>query len=161
MAGAGAHDAAAANGWLDLARTHANGSPDIMFVIHRSSNENLVCYKGVEQEDTHVGCHPYWIMQTKGGATEELNMIERNTAYGLKVEAAGENTWNMQIASLKGLTIVVTKGEGGWTAKTTINGVADATLVAVHVEMKSSWGMPKVDYVEMFGAGGEYEKKKQ
>eukprot|EP00937_MAST-01D_sp_MAST-1D-sp2_P007130 g7130.t1 len=149
-----------AAGWLNTGRTHANGSADVMFVIHRSSNENLVCYKGVEAEGSHVGCHPYWIMLAKeGGPTEELNMIERNTAYGLKSEPAGENVWKLQIASLKGMDIMATKGESGWTATTTIGGVEGAVLVAVHVAMKSSWGMPKVDYVEIFGAGGEYEKK--
>ena len=39
-----------AAGWLNTGRTHANGSADVMFVIHRSSNENLVCYKGVVQD---------------------------------------------------------------------------------------------------------------
>ena len=67
----------------------------------------------------------------------------------------------MEIASLKGLVIVVRKGEGGWSASTTIGGVEGATLIGVHVQMKSSWGLPKVDYVEMFGAAGEYEKKQQ
>ena len=195
----------AAQGWLDTAKTAENGTPDAMFVIHRSTNDNMVVYKGAVEESGYAGCYPYWIMSvpppcrppplpislpstdpppltphphptpppapppptasatahtraTKGGAREELTMIERNTAYGIKSEASGENTWTIKIASLSDREITVTNTDGVWKASCNIGGTT-GPLIAVHVEMKSSWGMPKVDYVELFGEGGLYEKK--
>ena len=86
-------------------------------------------------------------------------MIERNTAYGLKSELAGENTWAITIAALSDRTITVKLIGETWIASCTIGGTEECQLLAVHVVMKSSWGMPKVDYVELFGADSMYEKK--
>ena len=33
-----------------------------MFVCHRSTNENMVVYKGVAAEGIYQGCYPYWLM---------------------------------------------------------------------------------------------------
>ena len=52
----------AAQGWLDTAKTAENGTPDAMFVIHRSTNDNMVVYKGAVEESGYAGCYPYWIM---------------------------------------------------------------------------------------------------
>jgi hypothetical protein len=66
------------------------------------------------------------------------------------------------VNSLKDRDMKVIKNESGWHAMTTIGGV-EGEIKAIHVEMKSSWGMPKVDFVEIHGvnAAGEamYEKK--
>ena len=86
-------------------------------------------------------------------------MIERNTAYGLKSELVGENAWAIKIAALSDRAITVKLTGETWIASCTIGGTEECQLLAVHVVMKSSWGMPKVDYVELFGADGMYEKK--
>ena len=85
-------------------------------------------------------------------------MIERNTAYGLKSESSGENVWTVKIASLNDREITVKLDGETWSASCSIGGTV-GQLLAVHVQMKSSWGMPKVDYVELYGADGLYEKK--
>jgi hypothetical protein len=51
-----------ATGWLTTGQTSENGNKDVMFVCHRSSNENMVVYKGVAAEGIYQGCYPYWIM---------------------------------------------------------------------------------------------------
>ena len=55
-------DHAAAAGWLATGQTSENGHKDVMFVIHRSTNTNMVVYKGVAEESGYQGCYPYWIM---------------------------------------------------------------------------------------------------
>ena len=36
---------------------------NIAFVLHRSNNKNIVCYK----KDNKVGCKPLWVMLEKEG----------------------------------------------------------------------------------------------
>jgi hypothetical protein len=43
---------------LDLAKEHPEGGRDVCFVIHRSSNDNTVVYKG----DPEKGMRVFWIM---------------------------------------------------------------------------------------------------
>lgn len=43
---------------LSKAKAHAEGGPDVIFVIHRSNNENSVVYKGLQGKGVRV----LWIM---------------------------------------------------------------------------------------------------
>ena len=58
----------------------------------------------------------------------------------------------MQLSALKEKLIQVRKEPHGWEARTTIGGVPDMPLRAVHVAMAKSW-IPTVAYVELFGDG--------
>ena len=68
-----------------------NHEDNLMFVIHRNKNKNVVVYAGnlddqgqlVKEEPLKV----YWVMyENDGHPTEGLNLIERNTAYGVSAE---------------------------------------------------------------------------
>ena len=65
-----------------------NHESNLAFCIHRNKNKNVVVYAAnltddgqlVKEEPLKV----YWVMfEQEGNPTEGLNMIERNTAYGV------------------------------------------------------------------------------
>ena len=133
------------------------GSDDIMFIIHRSLNENVVCYKGTELENNYEGCYPFWLMTD--GKKEELNVLEKYNAYGLSVTKLSENKWKMNIISLNDRNIIIVKDKNNkWKSITKINGKL-SQLLGVHVQLKNGWVSYNVDFIEIFGINGEYEKK--
>jgi hypothetical protein len=110
----------------------------------------------------------YWIMYEKDGdPTEDLNMIERNTAYGVTSKPSDvPGVYMANIASLRDreCTLRLDK-HGNVMALTTINGKKGMLLRRVFVQMTTSWGIPTVDYVDIFGVDPNtlepvYEKKK-
>ncbi|RHY35441.1 hypothetical protein DYB32_000072 [Aphanomyces invadans] len=142
------------------------------FIIQRS---NVIVYKGNLASnnvalDPKAPLHIYWIMFALPGnpvPTEELNMIERNTAYGATATpsetTAGE--YGVALASLKDRRIVIFVDSNGQVrARSTVNGKANVYLERVYVQSTTSWGLPKVEYVEIFGVDPVtqervYEKK--
>ena len=66
----GKHGATVAEG-LTLALTHAEGGNDVCFVILRSPNNNIVCYKGKDaaavtaHAEAGTGIEVFWIMQVR------------------------------------------------------------------------------------------------
>lgn len=101
-----------------------------------------------------------------GAPREELNMIERNSAYGVSCRPAEEK--GQYIASLSSLRdrecVLIIDENGNIQARTTINGKKGMVLRRVFVQMKSAWGIPTVDYAEIFGfdpvsLAAIYEKK--
>ncbi|TMW55778.1 hypothetical protein Poli38472_010660 [Pythium oligandrum] len=146
--------------------------PHVAFVIQRSTNSNTVVYAaqlGASKKlDSAKPMHVYWIMYEKDGApTEELNMIERNSAYGITHSPLPgvPEQYAVQLASLKDRDCVLLIDENGnIQARTTINGKKGMVLRRVFVQMTSSWGIPTVDYIEIFGVdpnthASVYEKK--
>lgn len=90
--------------------------PNVAFVIYRNKNKNVVVYSVNLLEDGTIDpANPlsvYWIMfEQDGHPREELNVIERNSAYGASVKAreghpgeyevrcaaaeAGSNVWGL------------------------------------------------------------------
>ncbi len=80
-------------------------------------------------------------------------MIERNTAYGstcTKDEAAGPGNYNLVLSALKDKNIQVSVVDGVLSAQTSINGSMEQ-LVHIYVKSTTSWGMPKVEYIDITG----------
>ncbi|OQS07701.1 hypothetical protein THRCLA_00304 [Thraustotheca clavata] len=131
--------------------------PSTAFIIQRSNNANTVVYKGnvvKDSLDSKAPLHIYWIMYALQGPpypTEELNMIERNTAYGASCTSIGDNQFEVALASLKDRSIILFFDGTIVRAKTVINGQRDVYLERVYVQSTTSWGLPKVEYVEIFG----------
>ncbi|KAF4320780.1 hypothetical protein BBO99_00003593 [Phytophthora kernoviae] len=151
----------------------AKEEPNVAFIIQRSNNSNTVVYAGRKSDDgsTLDPTNPmqvYWIMYEKeGNPREDLNMIERNTAYGVTsrpTDVAGE--YLAAIASLRDRDCILQlDAHGNVMALTTINGKKGMLLRRVFVQMTTSWGIPTVDYVDIFGVDpvtheAVYEKKK-
>lgn len=131
--------------------------PNVAFVIYRNKNKNVVVYSGKLQADgllsTSDPLDVYWIMfENDGHPREELNLIERNSAYGASVKpgkSAGEH--EVTLTSLKDRAITLTVENGRVVGKGTINGVPNCTLERVFVNSTTSWGMPKVQNIEIHG----------
>ncbi|RLN32425.1 hypothetical protein BBJ28_00002269 [Nothophytophthora sp. Chile5] len=151
----------------------AKEEPNVAFIIQRSTNANTVVYAG-HKTATGTALDPekplgvYWIMYEKDGAPrEDLNMIERNTAYGVSCSPSNvAGQFMAAIASLRDRDCVLRlDAHGNVMALTTINGKKGMLLRRVYVQMTTSWGIPTVDYVEIFGVHPTtfepvYEKKK-
>lgn len=111
----------------------------------------------------------YWIMYEKAGnPREDLTMIERNSAYGATCASApdAQGRFKTQISALRDRDFsLFVDAHGNVQALTTIDGKPGMLLRRVFVQMTTSWGIPTVDYVEIFGVHPTtlepvYEKKK-
>ncbi|KAL3658959.1 hypothetical protein V7S43_016097 [Phytophthora oleae] len=151
----------------------AKEEPNVAFIIQRSNNSNTVVYAGCKSSDGKsldpaTPIKVYWIMYEKdGNPREDLNMIERNTAYGVTSkpsDVAGEHL--ASIASLRDRDCILRLDKhGNVLALTTINGKKGMLLRRVFVQMTTSWGIPTVEHVDIFGVDPKtlepvYEKKK-
>lgn len=97
----------------------------------------------------------FWIMYEKSGAPrEDLNMIERNTAYGASCtpHPSVPGQYHVVLSSLKDreCVLLVDSEHGRVQARTTINGKPNVVLCRVFVQMTTGW-VPSVDYIELFG----------
>lgn len=118
--------------------------------------------------DAHKPLDVYWLMFEKAGAPrEDLNLIERTTAYGASCtpHASAPSQFLVSLASLKDreCVLLVDAATGRVQARTTISGRPNVVLCRVFVQMTTGW-VPTVDYVELFGVDpatheAVYEKK--
>ncbi|KAL4172144.1 hypothetical protein KRP22_007318 [Phytophthora ramorum] len=151
----------------------AKEEPNVAFIIQRSNNSNTVVYAGCKSPDGKSldAANPikvFWIMYEKEGSPrEDLNMIERNTAYGVTSKPSDvPGEYMAAIASLRDRDCILRLDKhGNVMALTTINGKKNMVLRRVFVQMTTSWGIPTVDYVDIFGVDPitfepVYEKKK-
>lgn len=168
-------DAEKANGVLPMDKNLkmvAKEEPNVAFIIQRSNNSNTVVYAGCKSSDgksldATSPIKVYWIMYEKdGNPREDLNMIERNTAYGVTSKPSdvpGEHV--LEIASLHDRDCILRLDQhGNVVALSTVNGKKNMLLRRVFVQMTTSWGIPTVDFVEIFGVDPKtfepvYEKK--
>lgn len=134
-----------------------NHDTNVAFVIHRNTNKNVVVYAGNFQDDgtvnTSTPIKVYWVMFEKATPTTEgLNMVERNTAYGISTESANADAgeYSLMLTALKDRKLNATIADGNVIVKGTVNGQADCILERVFVNMKTKWGMPAVDHIQIF-----------
>ena len=133
-----------------------------MFCITKSQNNNCVVYKSNMSASGAINhmdpCSAYWIMFNQKPVndrypTEELNMIERNTAYGITCAEDEKNRpdhFSCSIASLSDRRFTIMRDGSKFIARTVINGNPNVALCQVHVQMADSW-IPKVKHVDIFG----------
>lgn len=124
---------------------------NVAFVIYRNKNKNVVVYAGkVDADGMLSGAEPldvYWVMfENDGHPREELNMIERNSAYGatIKPVPGKPGVYEVVLTSLKDRSIFLSVEDGKVVGRGTINGVENCTLERVYVYSTTSWGLPKV-----------------
>jgi hypothetical protein len=143
---------------------------NVAFVIYRNKNKNVVLYSGKVgangQLDAKDPLDVYWVMfENDGHPREDLNMIERNSAYGASVKPRNGHPgqFEVQVASLKDRSIYLSVENGKVVAKGAINGKENCVLERVFVYSTTSWGMPKVQHIEIHGldaAGNAIMEKK-
>ena len=155
--------------------------PTIAFIIERSLNKNVVVYEGLVDEGTKQlrtdkPLDVYWLdldpiyqekNRKKGKTTDrdDLNMIERNMAYGVKCEAIeGEGgAYEMTLVALPKRKGILKMVDGVPKALMEING-QQCYLQSIFVHSKQGMiGLPKVVYVLVKGvsiaSGKEQEER--
>jgi len=126
-----------------------------LFVIERSSNENVVHYDAKIDRDGRLDAREpviaYWIMGAKDGRRQELNFLEKTKAYGLVVEpGSNPDSYRIALISEKRLGIQVYRDGDAVRAETTIDGHrAYLRKIYVGVRKGSLFGAP--DYIELNG----------
>ncbi|KAE9026334.1 hypothetical protein PR003_g13791 [Phytophthora rubi] len=163
---------------LDFSKAENNPVPliaekfnaNVAFVVYRNKNKNVVVYAVRLLEDGSLDpenpLDVYWIMFEQDGAPrEEINMIERNTAYGAtaKPREGHPGEFEITLTSLKDRVIYLSIVDGKPVGRGSINGHDNCTLERVFVHSTTSWGMPKVQHIEIHGkdaAGNAVMEKK-
>ncbi len=125
-----------------------------LFKIERSKNKNIVQYNVCLQKNSNISdsnpVHAYWVLAD--GKKEELSLVESKQAYGIESkEKLGQNKFRIVLAALKDREIVVEKIKGNYKAVVKIDGES-SILERVYVKSEDqAIGLPKVDYVDLFG----------
>jgi len=140
-----------------------------LFYIHRSVNSNTVLYEvNLVSDKTIDPKNPvsvYWLRYAEKGQKRDLNMLERNFAYGVKCIPAGHGKYTMQFVATKTRQVeILMDHKGQATAIMDISG-RSSRLTKIFVQVAEDGWWPKVDYVEFFGEDvrtkeATYEKMK-
>ena len=110
----------------------------LLFVVTRSLNRNAVVYCLDDAGDVEA----FWIMYEKPNApTEELTLIEKNTAYGFAWDRP-----RMRVTSIKDRELKVE----GANAVTRVGDCARARIFHVHVTMGSGL-LPRPTHIDLHG----------
>ena len=126
-----------------------------LFYIHRSVNSNTVLYEvnllNNKTIDPKNPVSVYWLRYAEKGQKRDLNMMERNFAYGVKCTASGTDQYMMQFVASKTRHVEIHMDQKGQAnAIMDISGKPSRLMkIFVHVAEDGWW--PKVDYVEFFG----------
>lgn len=130
----------------------------VTFVVYRNKNKNVVVYAANVREDGTIDpenpLDVYWVMfEQDGHPREDLNMIERNTGYGAiaKPRPGHPGEYEVALTSLKDRIIYLSIEDGKPVSRGCINGQEGCTLERVFVCSTTSWGIPKVQHIEIHG----------
>ncbi|CAI5736815.1 unnamed protein product [Hyaloperonospora brassicae] len=151
---------------LDFSKVENNPMPviaqtydaNVAFVIYRNKNKNVVVYAarllGDGTLDPKNPLDVYWIMFEQDGAPrEELNQIERSTAYGATAKPCEGHpgAYKVTLTSLKDRVVYLSIVDGKPVSLGSINGEEGCTFERVFVQQTTLWGMPKVQHMEVYG----------
>lgn len=138
----------------DLTRPAAE-SFQPLFIIERSLNANVVHYDArIDRKGELDSTSPvvaYWIMAAEDGRRQELNAIERNTAYGFTVQRDSSGAfYRMALAAQKKREILVRLDGAAVRAEMLIGGHR-AYLRKIYISAGRLPVVHLVHYVELFG----------
>ena len=125
-----------------------------LFIIERTTNGNVVHYDAHLDASGHldprVPVIVYWTMGSASGKRQGLNFLERTRAYGIHLRTKSPSHYVLTVVSQKRVEIEVYEEDGQVRAETTIDGHR-AYLQKIFANIDSSFLLPKVNYVELFG----------
>lgn len=124
-----------------------------LFLIHRSTNRNVVAYDAVHGPggfDPDAPIRAYWILREEGEREEELSGLERRRAYGVVLGDRSPREIAFHLVSLPDRPVTVRLGEDGPKATATIQG-EEALLSEVFVAARDRSIIPGIRYVELRG----------
>lgn len=126
-----------------------------LFFIERSKNANVVHYdarltpKG--RLDSGEPVIVYWIMLAEDGRREDLNWLERNKAYGFRVERdKSKRVFRLRLMAYPEREIKVYQNGTRVVAEMRIDG-NPALLEKIYIASTEERYLPTVHYVELFG----------
>lgn len=131
---------------------------NVLFYIEKSPNSNCVIYEAnLDTNGKLIDAEPikvYWVFYAREQIyEEELNLIERNTAYGKTVtknETLGkEGHHTLKIVSLPAYEIDVFQDETGMIHAQVQENGETYELLNIWVDVGSSWGIPTVNYIDI------------
>jgi len=137
-----------------------------LYHIERNKNANIVVYSAqvLENGDLHQDdpVIVFWLKLAEGGHRKDLKGIERRLAYGFKVESREGNRVVLDMKADVGRDVIVDRHEDSYGAFIEIQG-QQALLDHIFIFANEGWGLPKVEYLELFGTDLEtgeevYEK---
>ena len=126
-----------------------------LFIIERSKNANVVHYdarltpKG--RLDPGEPVLVYWIMLAEDGRREPLNWLERQKAYGFRVEPdKSRRVFRLRLMAYPEREIRIYQNETRVVAEMRIDG-NPALLERIYIASTEGRSLPTVKYVELFG----------
>jgi hypothetical protein len=151
---------AAAAGILVMASTGlgqatSEACPKHLFLVARSKNANVVAYDanpgpggGLVKTEPVVA---YWLLDGDENRREELSGFERERAYGVQGKPGhAPGTYSVAFKARPKFPLAIRAINGCPVAMTKIHGHT-AILHRLFVKSKEGFGLPKIQYVEIFG----------
>jgi len=148
-----------------MAQPVPQAAQKLLFTIERSTNANVVHYDAnfvsSGKLDPSRPIVAYWLMLAENGRREELNGIEKRSAYGFTVASDGApDCYRMTLVVDASREILVCGNNGSPRAEMTIDGHR-SLLQRMFVSTKRVAVFWKgVDYVEFFGTDAETGAKR-
>ncbi|CEO96562.1 DUF4833 domain-containing protein [Plasmodiophora brassicae] len=151
------------------AKCPALANENIVFIIERSTNDNVVVYEAMMSSpgvlDASNPIAVYWQdiddtymakQKAKGlGTKSDLNMIEKSMAYGISSKKTADNRYSLTLVAVpkKPVELTVVDGPDGKKVPKALATIADkkSYMHKIFVEAQSSLLGPKVIQVKVTG----------
>ncbi|HFE37785.1 MAG TPA: DUF4833 domain-containing protein [Gammaproteobacteria bacterium] len=127
----------------------------LLFYLQRSSNSNTIVYEANlaanGQLNSKQPVNVYWLRYNTNGERRGLNFAERNFAYGLNFEPAGNGAYLITLMAYSGRDIkIYVNSAGNAEAETLINNKV-ARLKRIYIDVSGSGFFSTVNYIELTG----------
>jgi len=131
------------------------GNPKQLFYLQRSPNSNtIVCelnYKdSVLDEENPV--HVFWIEYMDKGQRSELTGIQRNLAYGIKVNKLSDKRYEMNFVSYKKYKMYLEPGSDNKFSVYVMMKDKKLRLSGIYIKVSGGTALsPNIEFVEVTG----------
>jgi len=135
-----------------------------LFIIARNKNANVVHYDAQLTADGKLNPKgpviAYWVMLAKDGRRQNLNWIEKKTAYGINIKPdPSVNGYQMTIVAATQRSITVKKVGSAFRAEIVIDG-RPAILEKMYINASEKLTGPTVHYLELYGKDVQTAEKR-
>jgi hypothetical protein len=139
------------------APTAAHKKTQLLFIIERSKNANVVHYDARLTSDGKLDPKEpvvaYWLLLAEDGRREELSWIEKEKAYGFDIKPdPSVNGYKMTLVAAPQLQITIKKAGEAIRAEGVIGG-QPAVLEKIYINASDGLTGPKVHYIMLYGKG--------
>ena len=147
-----------------LASIAQAASTQTLFIIQRSINKNEVHYDARLDGDGNLDpaqpVEVYWMMLAEDGRREDLNLVEREEAYGFTIEAnPADQSYRMILKAEKSRPIKVYMDGRVARADIAIDG-QPSHLERIYIDSVEGYFRPKVLFVELVGTAPRSGEKR-